>query len=1096
MKTFKKVMLVLLTVAMLITNTNIQVFAQDEESKQTYTVKYQFVLEGQEDMLPEELEAIPEEEREVLPDEVMELLPEDIENLSTGDTVVNVPIDKEVEVDGYVYKFVEWKMEECKIEDEDITVIGVWSKVEKEEAIDNDLTNNETGNEVDNTTTPETPEDETTLEEPKDEEVEEPKEELEKTEETEETEKTEELEKTEETEEEEKTEEEAPKLVAPLAPAQMLGNSLMLKAPALKGTAPVNYFTFRWDDFGKCSGWFEGSDKAFYPSLYFADRKIVFCIESSVAYPAYVEEFTYNTSTIDSFWMYDMATKQKIVRIAQYVIEDIGTNSFDVIKNDMTMVGKCLAAQYAIWRVCYDGGYGYPMFHPNTEGSYVNEVAMQYYDFYYTTVANQQSNAGINIEQASYKGFVDDVIKVGKVTNPSKVTVTLPSGIVFCDQNGNNTSSPVWSNGYFYIKATTGVENATVTVKTNNQFAEALFLDSTEGQNVVMAGSLPAESKSFTVTAEQFTVSVKKVASETDYNYLQNCPNNYTLAGAVYGIFSDMECTNQLGTVTTTANGNSNQFALKNVGVYYVKEIKASQGFKLNPEIIRAEVSNTNRQVTVTSVEEPINDPIRIVLTKQNARDNSKAKYLDEAEFTLRYYDTQADDVSGLTPLYTWVFKPVIDENGNAVVKFESEESFVSGDERLIDENGEAYLPLGTFTIQETKAPRTYQIDPNIYVGHIVEEDGKTVVLMKDGEFLTIENLSLTQSEREVIVETVATWKENAEHYFYDKDGNATPIDKVVYDFLMPGVSYTLKAKLVNKETEEVFLETEKEFTPESESGDVIVEYETIDPSKLGGTTYVSYEYLYLTEDFEQIKTICANESQTGGEGGETGGNTGTGDNTGTGENTGNPNNATGGCSFEFGSPENDPYIIAKHEDLEDEAQTISIDKKPEVIKTVVSNKDIHINEDNTIVEFYDTVVYENLRTDKVYMMKATLINKATGKEVVINKVKVEGTLVFIPTEENGSVNVPYSFNAVIDENNWLNDGTYVAFEELYEVTLKDENGKLDISNVDTSKLMSEHKDINDPDQTLKFTDDYRLHRFAKKATKYYYTLPVTGLGE
>ena len=129
-------------------------------------------------------------------------------------------------------------------------------------------------------------------------------------------------------------------------------------------------------------------------------------------------------------------------------------------------------------------------------------------------------------------------------------------------------------------------------------------------------------------------------------------------------------------------------------------------------------------------------------------------------------------------------------------------------------------------------------------------------------------------------------------------------------------------------------------------------------------------------------------------------------------------------------------------------------------------------------------------------MMKATLINKATGKEVVINKVKVEGTLVFIPTEENGSVNVPYSFNAVIDENNWLNDGTYVAFEELYEVTLKDENGKLDISNVDTSKLMSEHKDINDPDQTLKFTDDYRLHRFAKKATKYYYTLPVTGLGE
>lgn len=47
----------------------------------------------------------------------------------------------------------------------------------------------------------------------------------------------------------------------------------------------------------------------------------------------------------------------------------------------------------------------------------------------------------------------------------------------------------------------------------------------------------------------------------------------YSLAGAVYGVYTDWNCTNQVGTFTTDEWGNSNTIEL-NAGTYYVKGAK------------------------------------------------------------------------------------------------------------------------------------------------------------------------------------------------------------------------------------------------------------------------------------------------------------------------------------------------------------------------------------------------------------------------------------------------------------------------------------------------------------------------------------------
>ena len=376
---------------------------------------------------------------------------------------------------------------------------------------------------------------------------------------------------------------------------------------------------------------------------------------------------------------------------------------------------------------------------------------------------------------------------------------------------------------------------------------------------------------------------VRKVSSDSSYPYT-SYSNNYSLAGAVYGIYSDAACTNLVKTLTTGSDGYTGYWETENEGTYYVKEITASKGFELDPTIYTARIRK-GQTTEITSKEKPFNDPVRIVLIKQNARHPERVAYLNEAEFTVKYYDTQEDDVSGMTAKKTWVFRPIYNANGEAEILMDSEH-FVRGDDLVLNEYGDFYLPLGTFTIQETKAPQTYQIDPNVYVGHIARVNGKTVTTVNGGNQLTIENLDLTQKECEVMVKTTAIFEENGLNRYF-ADGYAHIVDIVDYDYLVPGEEYTLKAKLILKVFEEILwtqedcdngdcteeeigtvkerilkedecqevMEAEATFVPESETGQASVRFDEIDFDDKAGNEYVVYEYLYLSSDLETLVT-------------------------------------------------------------------------------------------------------------------------------------------------------------------------------------------------------------------------------------------------
>lgn len=204
-------------------------------------------------------------------------------------------------------------------------------------------------------------------------------------------------------------------------------------------------------------------------------------------------------------------------------------------------------------------------------------------------------------------------------------------------------------------------------------------------------------------------VSVKKNSS------LPDCTNGNSLYGlsATFGVYTsaDGNESTRIATIQTDANGNGSATGISvspSVNTVYVKELTAPTNYRLSDTSIHAvNVSSGNGSTTFT--DEPLNDPAIITLTKVDSEGKENAASLEGAEFTINYYDT-LDSTDGRTPTRTWVIKTLHDTTSNAYVAYLDDAHLVSGTPYR-NSLGDIVLPLGTITIQETKAPNNYTTD-------------------------------------------------------------------------------------------------------------------------------------------------------------------------------------------------------------------------------------------------------------------------------------------------------------------------------------------------------------------------------------------------
>ena len=202
---------------------------------------------------------------------------------------------------------------------------------------------------------------------------------------------------------------------------------------------------------------------------------------------------------------------------------------------------------------------------------------------------------------------------------------------------------------------------------------------------------------------------VKKSANE-DITNNNGC---YSLEGAVYGIYSDGV---KVDEITTDKNGYAKSSILP-VGNYTVKEITASTGYDLDENTYSVTIVK-DQTVRANSDETPGNDPVAITLTKNDAETKGMPQgdaTLEGAEFTIKYYDGFfTKDNLPEKATRTWVLKTVKRPNGLYVANFTTTGSLIKDkSDELYYQDGMPTLPLGTISIEETKAPTGYLLKGN-----------------------------------------------------------------------------------------------------------------------------------------------------------------------------------------------------------------------------------------------------------------------------------------------------------------------------------------------------------------------------------------------
>ena len=290
-------------------------------------------------------------------------------------------------------------------------------------------------------------------------------------------------------------------------------------------------------------------------------------------------------------------------------------------------------------------------------------------------------------------------------------------------------------------------------------------------------------------------------ASITDGNGL------YSIAGATYGIYSDKDCTKQLATLTTDNSGNTDTVEVK-AGTVYIKELSAPAGYKVDNTVyslnVEAGKTATLNVSDTPKVTDTLIELFKIDMETQKDAPQGDAS-LEGAEFTWKFYAGHytADNLPS-EPTKTWVTKTIAEKDSDGTIHYVSrlsDEYKVSGDS-FYTQGGKNVLPLGTLTVEETKAPNGYLLDGAYMQADGSEEQIKGMYLTQiteDGDIAVLSGSNQFSVSDKVIRGGVKIQKRDLETSDTKGQGSATLKDAEFEIISLNDNAVLVEGKLYNK---------------------------------------------------------------------------------------------------------------------------------------------------------------------------------------------------------------------------------------------------------------------------------------------------------